>query len=52
MRSSGLRRFSRLRDPTGTFSRQRAIERLIDRDLILQQAKLQPQEPSHGRGGR
>ena len=26
----------------GTFSRERAIERLINRDLILQQAKLQP----------
>ena len=28
----------------GTFSRDRAIERLIDRTLILQQAKLQPDQ--------
>jgi peptidyl-prolyl cis-trans isomerase SurA len=33
------------RDPTGTFSRDQAIERLIDRTLILQQAKLQAEAP-------
>ena len=27
------------------FNREKAIERLINRDLILQQAKLQPEEP-------
>lgn len=27
------------------FSRERALERLINRDLILQQAKLQPEDP-------
>ena len=32
------------RDPNEKFSRPRAIERLIDRDLILQQAQLQPQD--------
>lgn len=34
-----------VRDPSGAFSREQAIERLIDRTLILQQAKLQAQEP-------
>ncbi len=33
------------RDPTGKFSRDQAIERLIDRTLILQQAKLQAEAP-------
>jgi len=32
-------------DPAGSFSRAKAIERLIDRDLIQQQAKEQPQKP-------
>jgi len=32
-------------EQTKTFSRDKAIERLIDRDLILQQAELQAQEP-------
>jgi hypothetical protein len=32
-------------DPAGSFSRPKAIERLIDRDLIQQQAKVQPQKP-------
>jgi peptidyl-prolyl cis-trans isomerase SurA len=33
-------------DPRGgSFTRQRAMERLIDRTLILQQLKLQPQQP-------
>jgi hypothetical protein len=32
-------------DPAGSFSRPKAIERLIDRDLIEQQAKVQPQKP-------
>jgi hypothetical protein len=32
-------------DPAGSFSRSKAIERLIDRDLILQQAKEQPRKP-------
>jgi len=31
-------------DPAGSFSRPKAIERLIDRDLIEQQAKVQPQK--------
>ncbi len=34
--------FQPYRDPAG-FSRDRAIERMIDRTLILQQAKLQPE---------
>ena len=33
------------------FSRERAMERLINRALILQQAKLQPQPPIHGQQG-
>jgi hypothetical protein len=32
-------------DPAGSFSRSKAIERLIDRDLIEQQAKEQPRKP-------
>ena len=32
-------------DPAGSFSRPKAIERLIDRDLIQQQASVQPQKP-------
>ena len=44
------RRFSAFQPPaSGTssegFSRERAVERLINRDLILEQAKLQPQPP-------
>ncbi len=31
--------------PSGSFSRQEAIQRLIDRDLIQQQAQEQPQKP-------
>lgn len=41
------RRFGSLqpyRNPAGTFSRDAAIDRLIDRALILQQAKLQPDD--------
>lgn len=34
--------FQPFRDPGGKFSRENAIERLVDRALILQQAKLQP----------
>jgi hypothetical protein len=34
--------FQPYRDPNGDFSRDNAIERLINRDLILQQIKLQP----------
>ncbi len=34
--------FQPFRDPGGKFSRENAIERLVDRLLILQQAKLQP----------
>jgi len=33
------------RDPSGDYSRERAVERLIDRTLILQQAKLQQEAP-------
>lgn len=36
--------FQPFRDPAGTFSREKAIERLVDRALILQQAKLQPDD--------
>ena len=36
--------FQPFRDPGGEFSRADAINRLIDRTLILQQAKLQPQQ--------
>jgi hypothetical protein len=32
-------------DPAGSFSRPKAIERLIDRDLIKQQAREQPRKP-------
>jgi hypothetical protein len=42
------RRFAALdpyRDRVSNFSRDRAIERLINRDLILQQMKLQPEDP-------
>ena len=42
------RRFTELqpfRDRRNDFSRDRAIERLISRDLILQQAKLVPEDP-------
>jgi peptidyl-prolyl cis-trans isomerase SurA len=34
--------FQPFRDPGGKFSREKAIDRLVDRALILQQAKLQP----------
>jgi len=37
--------FQPVRDPSGTFSREQAIERLIDRRLILQQANLQAEAP-------
>ena len=37
--------FQPITDPSGSFSRQQAIERLINRRLILQQSKLQPQQP-------
>ncbi len=37
--------FQPFRDRKNDFSRDRAIERLINRDLILQQAKLQPEDP-------
>ena len=37
--------FQPLTDPEGTFTRARAVERLINRDLILQQLKVQPQAP-------
>jgi peptidyl-prolyl cis-trans isomerase SurA len=36
--------FQPYRDPKADFSRDNAIERLINRDLILQQLKLQPAE--------
>lgn len=36
--------FQPFRDPAGSFSRDKAIERLVDRALILQQAKLQPDD--------
>jgi peptidyl-prolyl cis-trans isomerase SurA len=32
-------------DPAGSYSRSKAIERLIDRDLIQQQAREQPRKP-------
>ena len=32
-------------EPTGSFSREQAIQRLIDRTLILQQAREQPRKP-------
>ena len=37
--------FQPLSEPAGGFSRSRAVERLINRDLILQQLKVQPQLP-------
>ncbi len=37
--------FQPLSEPAGGFSRARAVERLINRDLILQQLKVQPQAP-------
>ncbi len=37
--------FQPLSEPAGSFSRARAVERLINRDLILQQLKIQPQAP-------
>ena len=37
--------FQPITDPTGEFSRQRALQRLINRTLILQQAKIQAQQP-------
>ena len=36
--------FQPLNDPGDKFSRQKAVDRLIDRTLILQQAKLQPDD--------
>jgi hypothetical protein len=32
-------------EASGKYTREKALERLINRDLILQQVKLQPQEP-------
>jgi len=37
--------FDPYREVNGGFSRERAIERLINRDLLQQQLKLQPDEP-------
>ena len=37
--------FQPITAPGGEFSREKAIERLINRRLLLQQAKLQPQPP-------
>ncbi len=37
--------FQPLTEPGGTFTRAQAVERLINRDLILQQLKIQPQAP-------
>ena len=37
--------FQPFRDSSTDFSRDKAIERLINRDLILQQSKLQPEDP-------
>ena len=37
--------FQPFRDVAGNFSREQAIDRLIDRTLILQQAREQPEEP-------
>jgi peptidyl-prolyl cis-trans isomerase SurA len=39
-----LRSFEPYRNPGAAFDRAEAIERLINRDLILQQAKLQPED--------
>ena len=36
--------FQPFTSPTGAFSRDQAIERLVDRDLILQQSRLQPED--------
>ena len=44
MRSGGLRRFNLIAVRRTDFSRDRAIERLIDRALILQQAALEPED--------
>ena len=38
--------FQPITDPTGAFSRQLALQRLINRTLILQQAKNQAQQPA------
>lgn len=40
-----LQAFQPITNPTGEFSRQRALQRLINRTLILQQAKIQGQPP-------
>ena len=40
-----LQAFQPYRNPNADNSRERAIERLINRDLILQQLKLQPEDP-------
>ena len=37
--------FQPYRDPDGGYTRDGAIERLINRDLILQQIKLRPEDP-------
>ena len=37
--------FLPITDPTGEYSRKRALQRLINRTLILQQAKIQVQQP-------
>lgn len=37
--------FQPITNPTGAFTRQRALQRLINRALILQQAKIQGQPP-------
>jgi peptidyl-prolyl cis-trans isomerase SurA len=37
--------FQPYRDPNGGYTRDGAIERLINRDLILQQIKLRPEDP-------
>ena len=37
--------FQPFRDQTQAFSRERTVERLVDRTLILEQEKLQPQPP-------
>jgi peptidyl-prolyl cis-trans isomerase SurA len=36
--------FQPFRDAAGNFSREQAVDRLVDRTLILQQARLQPEE--------
>ncbi|WP_158824337.1 peptidylprolyl isomerase [Granulicella sp. S156] len=40
-----LQAFQPYRNPNADNSRERAIERLINRDLILQQLKIQPEDP-------